>query len=145
MKKIIIFESRRKMDNKGNFYKKSQIFNKPSSLLRGFFNMKLNEKLKGKKAIDFGCGVGNDTKFLIENGFFVTCIDKSSKSKELVYEKLQGSNKYEFINEEFKEVKLPKVDLFYSCLSLQFINPGDLDNVMKKINDSIKEDGFFVR
>lgn len=145
MKKIIIFESRRKMDNKGNFYKKSQIFNKPSSLLRGFFNMKLNEKLKGKKAIDFGCGVGNDTKFLIENGFFVTCIDKSSKSKELVYEKLQGSNKYEFINEEFKEVKLPKVDLFYSCLSLQFINPGDLDNVMKKINDSIKENGFFVR
>lgn len=133
------------MDNKGNFYKQSQIFNKPSSLLRGFFNMKLNEKLKGKKAIDFGCGVGNDTKFLIENGFFVTCIDKRSKSKELAYEKLQGSNKYEFINEEFKEVKLPKVDLFYSCLSLQFINPGDLDNVMKKINDSIKEDGFFVR
>ena len=89
------------MDNKGNFYKKSQIFNKPSSLLRGFFNMKLNEKLKGKKAIDFGCGVGNDTKFLIENGFFVTCIDKSSKSKELVYEKLQGSNKYEFILQIF--------------------------------------------
>ncbi len=72
-------------------------------------------------------------------------IDKNSKSKELVYEKLQGSNKYEFINEEFKEVKLPKVDLFYSCLSLQFINPGDLDNVMKKINNSIKEEGFFVR
>ena len=133
------------MDNKGNFYKKSQIFNKPSSLLRGFFNMKLNEKLKGKKAIDFGCGVGNDTKFLIENGFFVTCIDKNSKSKELVYEKLQNSNKYEFLNEEFKDVKLPKVDLFYSCLSLQFIKPVDLDNVMKKINDSIKESGFFVR
>ena len=32
------------MDNKGNFYKKSQIFNKPSSLLRGFFNMKVNQK-----------------------------------------------------------------------------------------------------
>ena len=133
------------MNNKEKFYKQAQTFNKPSSLLRGFFNMKLNEKLKGKKAIDFGCGVGNDTKFLIENGFFVTCIDKSSKSKELVYEKLQGSNKYEFINEEFKEVKLPKVDLFYSCLSLQFIKPVDLDNFMKKINDSIKEDGFFVR
>ena len=104
------------MNNKEKFYKQAQTFNKPSSLLRGFFNMKLNEKLKGKKAIDFGCGVGNDTKFLIEIGFFVTCIDKSSKSKELVYEKLQGSNKYEFINEEFKEVKLPKVDFFIHVL-----------------------------
>ena len=121
------------------------MFNKPAPLLQGFFNMKLNEKLKGKKAIDFGCGVGNDTKFLIENGFFVTCVDKNSKSKELVCKKLQSSNKYEFLNEEFKDVKLPKVDLFYSCLSLQFIKPVDLDNVMKKINDSIKESGFFVR
>lgn len=133
------------MDNKNNFYKKSQIFNKPSSLLRGFFNMKLNEELKGKKAIDFGCGVGNDTKFLIENDFFVTCIDKNSESKELVCEKLKSSNEYEFINEEFKDVELPKVNLFYSCFSLQFINPIDLDNVMKKINDSITPKGFFVR
>ena len=133
------------MDNKSNFYKKSQMFNKPSNLLRGFFNMKLNEELKGKKAIDFGCGVGNDTKFLIENGFFVTCIDKNSISKELVCKKLQGSNKFEFLNEEFKNVNLPKVDLFYACLSLQFINPIDLENVMKKINESIKKYGFFVR
>lgn len=133
------------MDNKNNFYKKSQTFNKPSNLLRGFFNMKLNEELEGKKAIDFGCGVGNDTKFLIENSFFVTCIDKNSESKELVCEKLKGSNEYEFINEEFKDVELPKVNLFYSCFSLQFINPIDLDNVMKKINDSITKKGFFVR
>lgn len=133
------------MDNKNNFFKKSQTFNKPSNLLRGFFNMKLNEELEGKKAIDFGCGVGNDTKFLIENGFFVTCIDKNSESKELVCEKLKGSNEYEFINEEFKDVELPKVNLFYSCFSLQFINPIDLDNVMKKINDSITKKGFFVR
>ena len=133
------------MDNKSNFYKKSQMFNKPSNLLRGFFNMKLNEELKGKKAIDFGCGVGNDTKFLIENGFFVTCVNKNSKSKELVCKKLQSSNKYEFLNEEFKDVNLPEVDLFYSCLSLHFIKPIDLENVMKKINESIKKYGFFVR
>jgi trans-aconitate methyltransferase len=134
-----------KMDNKSNFYKKSQMFNRPSALLRGFFNMKLNEELKDKKAIDFGCGVGNDTQFLIENGFFVTCVDKNSRSKEFVYEKLQNSDRYDFLNEEFKDVKLPKVDLFYSCLSLQFINPMDIDSVMKKINDSINKRGFFVR
>lgn len=131
------------MDNL--LYKKAQIFNKPSGLLRGFFDLKLNEKLKDKKAIDFGCGVGNDTKFLIENGFFVTCIDKNSQSKEIICEKIQDNHKYEFLNEEFKDVKLPKVDLFYACLSLQFIEPIDLDNVMNKINDSIKEKGFFVR
>ena len=133
------------MDNKSNFYEKSKMFNRPSALLRGFFNMKLNEELKNKTAIDFGCGVGNDTQFLIENGFFVTCVDKNSRAKELVYEKLQDCNKYQFLNEDFKDVKLPKVDLFYSCLSLQFINPKDIDGVMKKINESINERGFFVR
>ena len=133
------------MNNKSNFYEKSKMFNRPSALIKGFFNMKLNEKLKDKTAIDFGCGVGNDTQFLIENGFFVTCVDKNSRAKELVYEKIQDWDKYQFLNEDFKNVKLPKVDLFYSCLSLQFINPRDIDSVMKKINESINESGFFVR
>ena len=121
------------------------MFNRPSVLLRGFFNMKLNEKLKDKTAIDFGCGVGNDTQFLIENGFYVTCVDKSNKAKELLYEKLQNYDKYQFLNEDFINVNLPKVNLFYTCLSLQFINKKDIDAVMKKINESINEGGFFVR
>ena len=133
------------MCNKSNFYEKSKMFNRPSVLLRDFFNMKLNEKLKDKTAIDFGCGVGNDTQFLIENGFYVTCVDKSNKAKELLYEKLQNYDKYQFLNEDFINVNLPKVNLFYTCLSLQFINKKDIDAVMKKINESINEGGFFVR
>lgn len=133
------------MCNKSNFYEKSKMFNRPSVLLRGFFNMKLNEKLKDKTAIDFGCGVGNDTQFLIENGFYVTCVDKSNKAKELLYEKLQNYDKYQFLIEDFINVNLPKVNLFYTCLSLQFINKKDIDAVMKKINESINEGGFFVR
>ena len=132
------------MCNKSNFYEKSKMFNRPSVLLRGFFNMKLNEKLKDKTAIDFGCGVGNDTQFLIENGFYVTCVDKSNKAKELLYEKLQNYDKYQFLNEDFINVNLPKVNLFYTCLSLQFINKKDIDAVMKKINESINEGGFFL-
>ena len=82
---------------------------------------------------------------LIENGFYVTCVDKSNKAKELLYEKLQNYDKYQFLNEDFINVNLPKVNLFYTCLSLQFINKKDIDAVMKKINESINEGGFFVR
>ena len=75
----------------------------------------------------------------------MTCVDKSNKAKELLYEKLQNYDKYQFLNEDFINVNLPKVNLFYTCLSLQFINKKDIDAVMKKINESINEGGFFVR
>lgn len=40
-----------------NLYEKLIKYNKPSQLIRKFFNMKLDEKLSGKKALDLGAGV----------------------------------------------------------------------------------------
>ena len=48
----------------------------PSLALRRFFLNNYNENFKGNTAIDLGCGVGNDTEFLISKGFEVTAIDK---------------------------------------------------------------------
>ena len=67
------------MKNIEEFYKKSNEFNNPSGLLIFFFNMNLDKELKQKIAIDLGAGTGNDAKFLIDNGFKVTCVDKEVK------------------------------------------------------------------
>ena len=58
------------MKNSKEYYKVTKN-NPPSGLIRRFFTNKYNEKLSGNTAIDLGCGVGNDTEFLISKGFKV--------------------------------------------------------------------------
>ena len=55
------------MKNIDDFYNKSQKINRPSGLLKGFFNMNLDKQLNEKIAIDLGSGAGNDAKFLLDN------------------------------------------------------------------------------
>lgn len=55
------------MLNWNNYYDKSIEFNKISFILKKFFEMNLNKKDNIKKAIDLGCGSGNDTLYLLNN------------------------------------------------------------------------------
>ena len=50
--------------------------------------MNLDTELKEKIALDLGPGTPNDTKFLIEKRFKVTCIDKEEKSSEEIPEEI---------------------------------------------------------
>ena len=133
------------MKNVDEFYESIKKINKPAPLLRGFFDINLEKKLKEKIAIDLGAGTGNDTKFLIEKGFKVTCIDKEEKSKEIITEKIEDKSNLEFIIGNFEDIKLHKADLIYSCFSLHFCKPDKIDNVMKEITTNIIKGGYFVR
>ena len=133
------------MKNVDEFYESRKKINKPAPLLRGFFDMNLDKDLKEKIAIDLGAGTGNDTKFLIEKGFKVTCIDKEEKSKEIITEKIEDKSSLEFIIGNFEDIKLHKADLIYSCFSLHFCKPDKIDNVMKEITTNIIKGGYFVR
>ena len=133
------------MKNVDKFYESIKKINKPAPLLRGFFDMNLDKDLKEKIAIDLGAGTGNDTKFLIEKGFKVTCIDKEEKSKEIITEKIEDKSNLEFIIGNFEDIKLHKADLIYSCFSLHFCKPDKIDNVMEEITTNIIKGGYFVR
>ncbi len=133
------------MKNINQFYEKSKKFNKPSGLLRGFFNMQLDKELTEKIAIELGSGVGNDAKFLIDNGFTVTCIDKEEKSKEATMNKIGMNDNFKFVLQDFEDVKLHKASLIYSCFSLHFCNPNKFDVLMNEITKNIIPGGFFVR
>ncbi len=133
------------MKNVNEFYNNSKKFDKPSGLLRGFFNMNLNKDLEKKIAIDLGAGVGNDTNFLINNGFKVTCIDKEKDSEELILNKIENKDRINIVVDDFENVKLHKADLIYSCFSLCFCNPNNIDNLMNEIIENIIPGGYFVR
>lgn len=128
------------MKNINQFYEKSKKFNKPSGLLCRFFNMKLDKELTEKIAIELGSGVGNDAKFLIDNGFSITCIDKDAKSKEAII-----SKNLKFLLQDFENIKLHKASLIYSCFSLHFCNPNKFDVLMNEITKNIIPGRFFVR
>ena len=133
------------MKNVDEFYESIKKINKPAPLLRGFFDMNLDKNLKEKIAIDLGAGVGNDTKFLIEKGFKVTCVDKEEKSREIITEKIEDKTNLKFIIANFEDIKLHKADLIYTCFSLHFCKPDKIDSVMKEITKNIVQGGYFVR
>lgn len=132
------------MKNVDKFYEKSIIFNRISGLLKMFFDMKLEENLQEKIAIDLGAGVGNDAKFLIDKGFKVTCVDKEEKSKEIIMNRIENKENLKFIISNFEDIKLHKADLVYSCFSLHFCKPDKFDKLMEEITKNIISGGYFV-
>lgn len=132
------------MKDVDKFYQKSKLFNKPSGLLKGFFNMGLDKELKEKKAIELGAGIGNDAEFLINKGFDVTCIDKEVKSKEAITNRINNTEKLHFVLNSFENIKLHKVNLIYSCFSLHFCNPNNFNDLMNEITKNIEKGGYFV-
>lgn len=96
------------------------------------------------KVIDIGGGGLIDAKYLIEQGFDVTVIDKSplveDQAKEIPSDKLHVFNtSFEEFN--FKE---KEYDLASAMFALPFINSNHFNRVFKDIKNSIKDGGIFT-
>ena len=59
--------------------------------------------------------------------------------------KIENKDKLKIIIDDFENVELKKVNLIYSCFSLQFCNPKKIDDLMQRITKSVYKNGFFVR
>lgn len=94
---------------------------------------------KGSLILDFGCGSGRDSKFFLDNGYDVECIDGSCELCNL-------ASKY--INKEVKCMKFEelcenhKYDGIWACSSLLHIKRSELKNILIKIRDSLKLNGI---
>ncbi len=95
-------------------------------------------------ALDLGCGMGRDTKFLLEQGFHVTAVDKEKTPIEY----LQGfaQENLEIILSSFEDFDFPKekYDLISAQFSLPFTNRDVFDEVFQKMKNSLKPGGIFV-
>lgn len=95
------------------------------------------------KAIDIGGGALRDTRYLLAQGFDVTVIDSSPL---LIQEADRIKNiKLHPIVIPFERFDYPKnkYDIAISMFALNFCNPLHFDEVLKKIEDSIKTGGIF--
>ena len=130
------------MKNSKEYYKVTKN-NPPSGLIRRFLTNKYNEKLSGNTAIDLGCGVGNDTEFLISKGFKVTAVDSQEEVKEIFENKNLDKEKLDLIIGDFSQIELPKADLIFANMSLFFVK-DNFELFLKSLLEKVNKNGFFV-
>ena len=131
-----------KMNNPEKYYE-ATMNNKPSALIRKFFINNYNQKLQGNVAIDLGCGVGNDTTFLLDNGFKVTAIDQEEQVNEIIKNKNLNEENLKVIIDDFSRIEITKSDLLLANFSLFFVKEN-FDEFIEKILNNINSKGFFV-
>ena len=105
---------------------------------------KILNKIEKGKALDLGCGIGQDTMFLINEGYDVLSTDISEKAlnelKKKVHNakilKLDMNKLLPFNNEEF--------NLVFANLSTHYYNWNDTVQLYNEIRRILKKDGYFI-
>ena len=102
-------------------------------------------KLNPGKAIDFGCGAGNDTVYLIKNNWNVLAIDKEGV-EERIAKRLNNEElkKFRFKRQDFESMEIEKSNLIIANYCLPFCNKNKFEELWNKIKLSILDKGYFV-
>lgn len=129
---------------KWNEYYKQTISESPSKILAKYFDLGLDGNTENKRAIDLGCGVGNDTVYLLKKDYKVTAIDKESSVIDLIKIRVSDTSNLDFIIDDFENIKLSKANLIVSNLSIYFCKPQYFDRFCHEITNNIIEGGYFV-
>lgn len=130
------------MKNAKEYYKNT-MNNKPSGLIRRFFDLKFNKMINGNTAIDLGCGAGNDTEFLISKGFQVTAVDSQEEVRDFIGAKNLDMKMIDLKIGDFSKVELPNADLIFANMSLFFVK-DNFDSFLKGILEKVNQNGYFV-
>lgn len=95
------------------------------------------------KAIDIGGGALKDTRFLLEQGFDVTVVDKA----DLMVKEAEAikSDKLHYVVSSFADFDFlqNEYDIASAMYSLPFNPPKSFDTVFTRIKQSLKKDGIF--
>lgn len=92
--------------------------------------------------LDLGCGIGQYSKWFMENGYEVV----SSDISKIALEKVKEFNSI-IANVDMRE-KLPfednKFDVVFANLSIHYFSDLDTKNLMNEIKRILKKDGLFI-
>jgi ubiquinone/menaquinone biosynthesis C-methylase UbiE len=100
--------------------------------------------VKGKKALDFGCGTGRSTRFLQKHGFETTGIDISHEMIQIA-KKIDPEGNYQLINDgDFSVFSSNSFDLVLSSFTFDNIPMEKKQNFFTNISGLLNEDGIFI-
>lgn len=94
------------------------------------------------EALDLGCGAGRDTRYLLEQGFTVTAVDREAASlaklADLPTEHLR------LVQSAFEDFTFGEYDLINAHFALPFMRPDLFALVLARLKASLKPGGIFV-
>jgi len=99
-----------------------------------------------RRAVDLGCGAGNDTVELLRQGWSVLAIDKTPEAIKCLLQRadLAGRDRLETVTADLAEAAWPPVDLANARASLPFLAPPAFAAVWRNVVDSLAPGGRFV-
>ena len=88
-------------------------------------------------ALDLGCGVGADTRFLKANGFSVTSVDSAPEVKKFLPDAILST---------YADFSFPveKYDLVNAQYALPFNPPSSFPEIFERLTKSLKSGGIFT-
>lgn len=104
-------------------------------------HIRIKESDKSKiHILDAGCGSGRDARAFLDAGYQVTALDASKK----ICEEAAKLIKQEALCIRFEEVQFQKeFDGIWACASLLHVSYAEINGVLKRFWDALKEDGIF--
>lgn len=110
-------------------------------LLEQTNHTKTKEGNKSKLHIlDAGCGSGRDAKAFLDTGYQITALDASKK----ICEEAEKLIKQEVLCMGFEKMQFQQeFDGIWACASLLHVPYTEINGILKRFRDALKEDGVF--
>jgi SAM-dependent methyltransferase len=105
-----------------------------------------NKEIKPRFVLDVGCGSGTDAIYLASTGCEVTAIDISREAIRIARERAEKAKvRVNFIADDFTEFDFidQRFDFINDRGCFHHINPRDREKFAVKINDLLKNNGFY--
>lgn len=107
----------------------------------------MDSPISGKTIIDFGCGLGRISKFLIDFGLKVIGMDVSKQHLKLAKKQVKGDVKWIHIADAEKSIQDlvgKKVDLIVSFIVLQHNRPALMKKFVGSLLDALSKNGIAI-
>lgn len=101
-------------------------------------------KVECKNAIDLGCGIGQDTKWLLDKGFDVISCDFSKRALDKLKESIPNSKTMQIDIKEKLPFKDNSVGLINANLSIHYFDMKNTIKIFSEINRVLEPNGLFV-
>lgn len=94
---------------------------------------------KGACILDFGCGSGRDSKFFLEQGYYVVATDGSKELCRLASD-YAGIDVKHMLFQELSDIEA--YDGIWACSSILHLPTDELKVVLEKMSNALKDNGL---